>query len=108
MHTMCNHQTGGGFLDADTYTNYATYDVCVLATAAWLSAAKQTLLGTSETPEGTTDGSRRRPSFALTRPPGHHSIKDQAMGFCIFNFAVITAKYALEKLGCRKVAILDW
>jgi acetoin utilization deacetylase AcuC-like enzyme len=49
----------------------------------------------------------RRPSFALTRPPGHHAGHSQAMGFCIFNFAVIAARYALDKLGCQRVAILD-
>jgi acetoin utilization deacetylase AcuC-like enzyme len=28
------------------------------------------------------------------------------MGFCIFNFAVIAARYALDVLGLQRVAIL--
>ena len=87
---------------AGTDANYATYNVCLLAAAAWMDAARHTLLGEDGRGHG------RRMSFALTRPPGHHSVRDQAGGFCIFNFAVCAAKYALEELGCRRVAILDW
>ena len=29
------------------------------------------------------------------------------MGFCIFNFAAIAARYALDELGSQRVAILD-
>lgn len=43
--------------------------------------------------------------FALVRPPGHHCNNDPN-GFCIFNNALIGAKYAL-KLGFQKVLILD-
>ncbi len=92
---------GGGALDADTYTNAATYDVCLLATAAWMDSARATL-------GGGAGGDSRRPSFALTRPPGHHALRGQGMGFCVFNFAVVAARYALDELGCKKVAILDW
>jgi acetoin utilization deacetylase AcuC-like enzyme len=44
-------------------------------------------------------------SFALVRPPGHHCNNDPN-GFCIFNNAMIGAKYA-QKLGFNKVLILD-
>ncbi|KAG8775566.1 hypothetical protein FRC15_000454 [Serendipita sp. 397] len=37
--------------------------------------------------------------FALTRPPGHHSCRSLAGGYCYLNNAVIAADYLLEKLG---------
>jgi len=47
-------------------------------------------------------------AYVLTRPPGHHAESDRGMGFCIFNNAVIAAKYAKDKLGIKKILILDW
>lgn len=44
-------------------------------------------------------------TFALVRPPGHHCNNDPN-GFCVFNNALIGAKYA-QKLGFNKVLILD-
>jgi len=47
-------------------------------------------------------------AYALTRPPGHHAEADRGMGFCIFNNAVIAAKYAKKELGIGRILILDW
>ncbi|KAF1765604.1 hypothetical protein GCK72_005557 [Caenorhabditis remanei] len=46
--------------------------------------------------------------FAIVRPPGHHSYGKTPQGYCIFNNVVIAAKYAIEKLGVKKVAIVDF
>ncbi|MCL2168396.1 MAG: class II histone deacetylase [Defluviitaleaceae bacterium] len=46
--------------------------------------------------------------YALTRPPGHHAEADRGAGFCIFNNAVIAAKYAQKVLGIGRILILDW
>ena len=47
-------------------------------------------------------------AYALTRPPGHHACTNKGMGFCVFNFAVGAALYALDYIGLRRVAILDF
>jgi acetoin utilization deacetylase AcuC-like enzyme len=47
-------------------------------------------------------------AFCALRPPGHHGFPDRAMGFCFFNNAAIGARYAIERYGLKKVAIVDW
>jgi len=49
-----------------------------------------------------------RNGFALVRPPGHHAERKRAMGFCFFNNIAVAARYALNKLGMQRVAIVDW
>jgi acetoin utilization deacetylase AcuC-like enzyme len=44
--------------------------------------------------------------FAITRPPGHHAMRDRAMGFCVFNNVAVAA--SLLRSGGERVAILDW
>lgn len=44
-------------------------------------------------------------TFALVRPPGHHCNNDPN-GFCVFNNALISAKYA-QKINFSKILILD-
>jgi acetoin utilization deacetylase AcuC-like enzyme len=47
-------------------------------------------------------------AFSASRPPGHHAEKDRAMGFCFFNNAAVAARYAQEKYGIDRVAIIDF
>ncbi len=46
--------------------------------------------------------------FALLRPPGHHALENQAMGFCIFNSDVIAARALQKYRGVKRVAIIDF
>jgi acetoin utilization deacetylase AcuC-like enzyme len=47
-------------------------------------------------------------SFALIRPPGHHAIRDESDGLCIFNnIAVSIEKLRKEEHFSGKIAILD-
>ena len=47
-------------------------------------------------------------AYALVRPPGHHAMADEGMGFCVFNNAVIAARQAQRVHGAGRVLILDW
>jgi acetoin utilization deacetylase AcuC-like enzyme len=51
---------------------------------------------------------RIRNAFCAVRPPGHHALKDRAMGFCFFNNVAIAAKYIQNKHRLAKVLIVDW
>jgi acetoin utilization deacetylase AcuC-like enzyme len=44
--------------------------------------------------------------FAVARPPGHHALRNRAMGFCIFNNVAVAATW-LRSRGAT-VLILDW
>lgn len=46
--------------------------------------------------------------FCSVRPPGHHASQNKSSGFCIFNNVALGAKYALENMGLKKVAIVDF
>jgi acetoin utilization deacetylase AcuC-like enzyme len=47
-------------------------------------------------------------AFVACRPPGHHAMRNQAMGFCIFNNVAIAAAHALAAHGLSRVAIVDF
>jgi acetoin utilization deacetylase AcuC-like enzyme len=90
---------GGGNWDADTVAIEETFDAALASAGLAEWAAEAALDGASgrETP------------FSLGRPPGHHAVEDDAMGFCFFNNAAVAAQAALdERSGVDRVAILDW
>jgi acetoin utilization deacetylase AcuC-like enzyme len=46
-------------------------------------------------------------AFSLMRPPGHHAMRERAMGFCYFSNIAMAALDALES-GAERVAIWDF
>ena len=83
-------------LDGDTYASKATFETALLAAGSTVSVVEKVFKGELNS------------AFSFVRPPGHHSEKDKAMGFCIFNNIAIAAKYALQNLGAKKIAIIDF
>ena len=49
-----------------------------------------------------------RSVFCAVRPPGHHSLAGEAMGFCLFNNVAIAARYVQKRYDLAKVLIVDW
>jgi len=82
---------GGGMLDPDTAMGPGSLLAAHHAAGAAVLAARRAMRG-----EG--------PSFCAIRPPGHHATPSRAMGFCLFNNAVIGARAA----GARRTLIVDW
>lgn len=80
-----------------SFSQYA-YDIAILAVGGCLHAIDQIMERKIES------------AYCLVRPPGHHAIRDSAMGFCIFNNIAIAAKYVMQKYPdkVRKVAIVDY
>lgn len=49
---------------------------------------------------------KQHSAFSLCRPPGHHSMRGQYGGYCLFNNAAVAAQAALDA-GTNRIAILD-
>ena len=47
-------------------------------------------------------------SFCAVRPPGHHALRDEAMGFCLFGNVALAAHYARGRHRLDRVLIVDW
>ena len=83
-------------IDPDTAMNVHTWGAALHAAGAALAATDAVLAGELEN------------AFCAIRPPGHHACRHKAMGFCFFNNVAIAAKYALERHGLKRVAIVDF
>jgi acetoin utilization deacetylase AcuC-like enzyme len=81
-------------LDPDTFTSAESWDISRLAAGAAIGAVDAVL------------DARVPRAAALVRPPGHHSNRDRARGFCLVNNAAVAAAHALAR-GCARVAIVD-
>jgi acetoin utilization deacetylase AcuC-like enzyme len=79
----------------DNPVSAGSYLGAIAAVAATLSAVDAAAGGTPAT------------AFAAVRPPGHHALRDRAMGFCFFNNAAIAAE-ALVARGLAPVAVVDF
>lgn len=80
-------------LTMDTRVHNETYDIAALSAESAVDAVLHTKKS-------------GKPSFALTRPPGHHAGPNYGMGFCYFNNIAIAASLLLSK-GDRRIAIVD-
>ena len=83
-------------LDPDTFMNVHSWDAALRSVGAAIAATDAVLAGELAN------------AFCAVRPPGHHACRDKAMGFCLLNNVAIAAKYALERHGLKRVAIVDF
>jgi acetoin utilization deacetylase AcuC-like enzyme len=87
---------GYAHIDPDTAMNPHTWNAVLRAAGAVTAATDAVMAGELEN------------AFCAVRPPGHHACRDHAMGFCIINNIAVGAKYALERHGLKRVAIVDF
>jgi acetoin utilization deacetylase AcuC-like enzyme len=87
---------GGGALDPDTIAVEATFEAAMRGTGGAVRMVDLLL------------GEGHRVGGALHRPPGHHAVRAQAMGFCFFNHVAVAARHALDAHGVERVLVFDW
>ena len=80
----------------DAPVSKRSYDAAVAAASGVLTAIDAVVAG------------KARNAFCAVRPPGHHALRDRAMGFCLFNNVAIAARYIQRKHKLAKVLIVDW
>ena len=83
-------------LDPDTAMNAHTLDAALRGAGAAVLATDRVMAGTAAN------------AFCSVRPPGHHAVRDRAMGFCVFNNVAVAAAHALEHHALERVAIVDF
>ena len=84
------------WFDADTYACPASAEAAQVAAGGVCAAVDAVMDG------GVSS------AFCAVRPPGHHALRDRAMGFCLFNNVAVAARYARGVCGVGRVLIIDW
>jgi len=85
-----------GEIESDTPLSQGSFDAAIFAAGGAMNAVQAVMNG------------QVRNAYALLRPPGHHALSNRAMGFCIFNHAVLAAHYARNVYGLERIMIVDW
>lgn len=86
------------YLDGDTLMSPGSWEAALRAVGAGLMAVDEVM----------DPSSKIKNAFCQIRPCGHHAETDKAMGFCLFANAAIAAKYARQKHGVERVAVVDF
>ncbi len=89
-------ESGIAIVDADTSASPKSWDVVLHVCGAAMDAVDSVF-------EGKADN-----AFVSMRPPGHHAEKTVSMGFCLVNNIAIAARYAQQKHGAERIAIVDF
>jgi acetoin utilization deacetylase AcuC-like enzyme len=87
-------EAGGGAIDPDTMAGPGSWDTALLAAGAALEVVDALARGDGEV------------AFVAARPPGHHALAAEPMGFCLLNNVAVAAA-ALAERG-ERVLIVDW
>jgi len=93
IRTFC--ESGGGYLDFDTYASPQSYEIAKLAAGGVIKASELVLDNFSS-------------AYALVRPPGHHATRERAMGFCLFNNLAVALEYLRKVRKINKFIIFDF
>jgi acetoin utilization deacetylase AcuC-like enzyme len=83
-------------LDADTSMSPGSFEAALRAAGGAIFAVDEVL------------AKKASNAFVATRPPGHHAETARPMGFCFFDNVAIAARYAQQRHGIARAAIVDF
>ncbi|MBB4818198.1 acetoin utilization deacetylase AcuC-like enzyme [Pseudomonas alcaligenes] len=87
---------GHGELGEEAPVGPGTYEIARLSAGLAIAAVDAVISG------------RLDNAYALSRPPGHHCLPDQGLGFCYLANIAIAVEAARARHGVERVAVLDW
>jgi len=87
---------GGGIFGTEAVVGPGSYEIAALSAGLTVSAVDRVLSGEFDN------------AYALCRPPGHHCLPEQAMGFCFLSNIGIAIEAAKARHDLGKVAVIDW
>ncbi|MDP1670195.1 class II histone deacetylase [Phaeovulum sp.] len=87
---------GGGELGPRAPFGFGGYEIAALSAGL----AKAALIAVLE--------GRAANAYALSRPPGHHCLPAQPMGFCLLNNIAVAIRAAQAAGLARRIAVVDW
>ncbi|QDT28517.1 Histone deacetylase-like amidohydrolase [Gimesia panareensis] len=87
---------GGGRIETDTVVCPRSFEVARYAAGCAVKAVDQVVQG------------KVKRVFCAVRPPGHHALSNQAMGFCLINNIAVAARHAIVHHQLNRVLIVDW
>jgi len=91
------YEDGQRCLDSgDTPISAESYQVALHAVGGVLAALDAVMAG------------KVRNAFCAIRPPGHHALRERAMGFCLFNNVAIAARHLQTRHKLARILIVDW
>jgi len=83
-------------IDADTSMSPGSYEAALRGVGGAMRAVDEVM------------NQKASNAFVAIRPPGHHAEVARPMGFCLFNNAAIAARYAQNRYGAERAAIVDF
>ena len=83
-------------LDADTSMSPGSFEAALRAVGGAIYAVDEIV------------NKKAANAFVAARPPGHHAETARPMGFCFFDQAAIAARYAQQRHGMARAAIVDF
>jgi len=83
-------------IDADTSMSPGSFEAALRAAGGAMHAVDEVMNQKADN------------AFVAIRPPGHHAETARPMGFCLFNNVAIAARYAQNRYGAERAAIVDF
>lgn len=87
---------GGGDLSFTSSFGPGSYEIAALSAGLAIQAVEDVMKGKVQN------------AYALSRPPGHHCLPDESMGFCFLANIPIAIEKAKKQFGLQRVAVVDW
>lgn len=88
--------SGGGEMGITAPIGPGSFEIAMISAGLATAAIEDVYLGKADN------------AYSLSRPPGHHCLPDEAMGFCLLANIPIAIEYSRKHHDLGKVVVLDW